>query len=154
MISKKESFEIFPLGYIRRDSGKIFLELKDKYISGLKGLDDFSHILVFWWFSKLDNKENRNMFLCHPPHDAPETGVFACRSPRRPNPIALTVAKIIKIDFKKGLIYINNIDAEADSPFIDIKGYFPSFERVKEYKIPKWAKNQSEWYPEEGKEIR
>jgi excinuclease ABC subunit A len=146
----KDSFRISPIGFVRREYGKVFLDIKYEYISGLKEIDNFSHIQVFWWFNKFDGELYRNILLCNPPYEAPETGVFACRSPIRPNPIALTTVKILDLDFEKGLIYINNIDADSDSPIIDLKGYFPVCDRVKDFKIPKWASDWPDWYPDEG----
>lgn len=149
-IKDKDSYKISPIGYIRRENNKVFLDIKDEYIAGLKEIEHFSHIQVIWWFNKFDSERYRNTLLCHPPYDAPETGVFACRSPIRPNPIALTTVKILGVDQENGLIYINNIDAHSDSPIIDLKGYFPNCDRVKDYSVPKWASDWSEWYPNEG----
>jgi tRNA-Thr(GGU) m(6)t(6)A37 methyltransferase TsaA len=145
-----DSYRISPIGHIRREHNKVFLDIKDEYIDGLKELEHFSHIQVLWWFNKFDSDRYRNTLLCNPPYDAPETGVFACRSPIRPNPIALTIVKILGIDQENGIIYINNIDADSDSPIIDLKGYFPSCDRVKEFSVPKWASDWSEWYPDDG----
>jgi len=149
-IKVKDSFRISPIGFIRREHGKVFLDIKDEYIAGLKEIENFSHIQVFWWFNKFDGERYRSVLLCNPPYDAPETGVFACRSPIRPNPIALTTVKILEIDLEKGLVYINNIDADSDSPIVDLKGYFPVCDRVKDYSVPKWASDWPDWYPDEG----
>jgi len=151
---KKDVFRILPIGYIRRENNKIFIDVLDEFIPGMKGLEGFSHIQVFWWFDKHDNERNRSILLCNPPYDAPETGVFACRSPRRPNLIALTTAKINEIDDENGLVYIQNIDAVKDSPVIDIKGYFPVCDRVKDFKVPSWASDWDEWFPEEGMSLK
>lgn len=149
-ITDKDSFRIIPIGFVRRDYGKTFLDIKDKYIAGLKGIDKFSHIQVIWWFSRFDGERYRNTLVCNPPYDAPETGVFACRSPLRPNSVALTTVKIEEVDFENGLIFINNIEAYADTPVVDIKGYFPVCDRVKDVKVPEWASDWAEWYPDEG----
>jgi tRNA-Thr(GGU) m(6)t(6)A37 methyltransferase TsaA len=147
---KKDFFRILSIGYIRRKNNKVFLDIKDEYILGLKELNNFSHLQVLWWFDRFDSDRYRKTVVCNPPYDAPETGVFACRSPIRPNPIALTTVKILDIDFENGIISINNIDAKNNSPIIDLKGYFPVCDRVKNYSIPPWAKDWGEWYPEEG----
>ena len=86
-IKDKDSFRISPIGFIRREYSKVFLDIKDEYIPGMKGLDGFNHIQVLWWFSDFAGDQYRNILVCNPPYDAPETGVFACRSPIRPNPI-------------------------------------------------------------------
>lgn len=146
----KDVFRLIPIGFVRRDYDKIFLDINDDFIPCIKGLDGFSHGQVFWWFTKFDSERYRQTVVCNPPYDAPETGVFACRSPIRPNPIALTTCKIEEIDFDNGLIFINNIDAEKDTPIVDIKGYFPVCDRVKDVKVPSWASEWSKWYPKEG----
>lgn len=69
-------------------------------------------------------------------------GVFATRSPVRPNPIALTTSEIISIDFNKGIIRVTFIDANDNTPVLDLKPYTPSFDRVETPGIPAWC---SEW---------
>ena len=69
-------------------------------------------------------------------------GVFATRSPARPNPIALTTSEIINIDFTNGMIRVTFIDANDNTPVLDIKPYTPSFDRVETPGVPVWC---SEW---------
>ena len=69
-------------------------------------------------------------------------GVFATRSPVRPNPIALTASEIINIDFTNGMIRVTFIDANDNTPVLDIKPYTPSFDRVETPGVPAWC---SEW---------
>ncbi len=149
-MKNKDFYRISPIGYIRREGIKVFLDINDEYILGLKGIENLSHLQVIWWFNKFDSERYRNTLLCNPPYDAPETGVFACRSPIRPNLIALTPVKILGVDLKNGLIFINNIDAYTDSPIIDLKAYFPVCDRVKDLSVPKWASDWPKWTPDEG----
>ncbi|WP_097003535.1 TrmO family methyltransferase domain-containing protein [Lacrimispora amygdalina] len=73
---------------------------------------------------------------------APEViGVFATRSPLRPNPIALTTVDVIHIDYEKGVIQIAFIDAYDNTPVLDIKPYTPSFDRVETPVVPAWCSN-------------
>ena len=97
---KQETFDIFPIGYVRRKNEKIYLEILKSYIPALKQLEHFSHVHVFWWFSEFQDDMYRKIMQNHPPYDktAPVTGVFTSRSPVRPNPIGLTTAKIIEVD--------------------------------------------------------
>ena len=152
--SNNDAFKVVPIGYIRRKKDEVFLDILDVYKQGLIHIDKFSHVQVLWWLDRFDKPVYRKRLTAHPPYNAPETGVFACRSPKRPNPIALTTAKIKKVDFEKGLIFINNIDSKDNSPIIDIKGYFPVCDRVKKVKVPEWASDWSEWYPAEGHSLR
>lgn len=76
-----------------------------------------------------------------PYHGAPETmGIFATRSPMRPNPIALTASEVIGIDYRKGIIRLTFLDADDGTPVLDIKPYTPSFDRVETPDVPDWCR--------------
>ena len=143
--------EVFPIGYVKRENGKTYLELLEPYVPALKELERFSHVQVFWWFSEFDDDMYRGVMQSdHSPYDAPTLGVFACRSPVRPNPIALTTAEIRDVDHAKGVVEIVNIEAFDGTPVLDLKPYIPSADRVKEVRVPEWAVDWPEWLPEEG----
>ncbi|QVK17543.1 tRNA (N6-threonylcarbamoyladenosine(37)-N6)-methyltransferase TrmO [Mycoplasmatota bacterium] len=147
---EKENYMIYPIGYIRRKENKIFLEINKEYLPALKELEKFSHAHVIWWFNKLDDVKYRKITQTEPPYQAPKLGVFASRSPIRPNPIALSIVKILTIDFNNGIIEIPQIDALDNTPILDIKAYFPSCDRLQSPKLPDWAKNWPKWLPEDG----
>ena len=88
--------------------------------------------------------------MCDKPYQkAPDTmGIFATRSERRPNPVALTVVPLLNIDHEKGIISIPFIDAEDNSPIIDIKPYHPATDRVKDVSMPAWCDHWPQWYEE------
>jgi len=92
------------------------------------------------------------MLECKKPYRAgPEKiGVFATRSPARPNPIAMTVASILGIDQKEGIIQIPWIDAAPDTPIIDLKPYQPSGDRVKDIAMPNWCSHWPKWLEDSG----
>ena len=77
------------------------------------------------------------------------TGVFACRAEYRPNPIALTVCKLLAVDEAQGVVRVADIDAYDGTPVVDLKAYFPVCERVKEAHIPAWLSDRPDWIPEE-----
>lgn len=66
-------------------------------------------------------------------------GIFATRSPVRPNPIALSTAEIIGIDYQNGIVQIAYIDANDNTPLLDIKPYTPSLDRVETPGVPAWC---------------
>lgn len=72
------------------------------------------------------------------------------RSEYRPNPIALTTCRILACDEIEGVVKIAKIDAFDGSPIIDLKGYFPVCDRVREARIPGWLSFWPEWMPEDG----
>lgn len=135
------NFEVYPIGKIRNNSNGTFIEIEPKYIPAAEALDGFSHINVIWWFSDFDNTEARNTLNMPQPYKkAPATmGIFATRSPIRPNPIALTAVEIINIDYQRGLIHIAYIDANDGTPILDIKPYTPSLDRIETPGVPEWC---------------
>lgn len=146
-----ETFGIFPIGHVRRNDGRTYLEILEPYTPALKELENFSHVQVLWWFSQFDDEMYRGVTQSeHAPYDAPVLGIFACRSPVRPNPIGLTTVEILSVDQTKGEVEIINIDAFDGTPVIDLKAYVPSCDRVKEVRVPEWAAGWPEWLPEEG----
>jgi len=68
----------------------------------------------------------------------PLTGVFACRAPVRPNLIALSLCKIISVN--DNIIEVEKIDADADTPILDLKPYAPGQDSASGVKVPDWAK--------------
>jgi tRNA-Thr(GGU) m(6)t(6)A37 methyltransferase TsaA len=151
MNKEKDIFEIFPIGYVRRDDGKTYLDILAPFIPALKQLEHFSHVQVFWWFHEFQDDEYREITQNAPPYEnAPVTGVFASRSPVRPNPIGLTTAKILNVDHKKGRVEIANLDAYDATPIIDLKAYFPVCDRVQDVSVPAWISDWPEWMPEDG----
>lgn len=103
--------------------GKIVFEREYKNPSALKGLEDFSHLWLIWGFSEVDKTEWSP--TVRPPRlgGNKRVGVFATRSPYRPNPIGLSSVEIIKIDGCE--IYVKGADLLDGTPIYDIKPYIP-----------------------------
>lgn len=149
--SSESNMQIFPIGTIRRkDKGK-FIEIFEKFKPGLKELEQFSHVQILWWFTQFEDDQSRETVKFDKvPYDAPPLGVFACRSPLRPNPIGLTTAKILAVDHDNGTVQIGDIDAFDGTPVLDLKAYIPMMDRVETVRVPKWAEEWPDWIPEEG----
>jgi tRNA-Thr(GGU) m(6)t(6)A37 methyltransferase TsaA len=142
---------MFPIGYVRRRENRIILEVMEPYRPAMKQLDQFTHIMIFWWADKHDNEKSRSIMQTEPPYAKGKiTGVFATRAEYRPNPIAMTTCKILKVDETNGIIEVTDIDAYDGTPIVDLKAYFPVCDRVKEARIPKWLSDWPEWMPEQG----
>jgi tRNA-Thr(GGU) m(6)t(6)A37 methyltransferase TsaA len=149
--SKRETYQMYPIGYIRRSENGIHLEILEPFRPALKHLDHFSHVMVFWWAHKHDNDKSRSATQTEPPYAKGKiTGIFATRAEYRPNPIAMTTCKMLKVDEKKGIVQVADIDAFDGTPIVDLKAYFPVCDRVKEARIPEWLSDWPEWMPEEG----
>jgi len=132
------SYTIKPIGVIRKQDDHAFIEIYPDYTDGLLGIDQFSHINVFYWFSENDDAESRALLQVHPCGNEanPLTGVFATHSPRRPNLIASSTCKILAVEDNR--IMIEDIDAFDGSPVIDIKSYFPDDIPHDQVRKPKW----------------
>lgn len=139
-----DNFNVFSIGKVYSNNNGTYIVIDEKYIPALQALDGFSHINVIWWFSDFDKSEYRAITQAEQPYKgAPETmGIFATRSPIRPNPIALTASEIVNIDYEKGMLQITFIDANDGTPVLDIKPYTPSLDRVETPGVPEWC---SEW---------
>mgnify|MGYP005831995189 CR=1 FL=1 len=134
------------IGRIVKPDGECLIELDHPDESLFNCLRDFSHVKILWWFDRFDRSSYRKATLCDPPYEnAPRTGVFASRSPVRPNPIALTTARVLDIDAGNRRIKVHGLDAFDKSPVIDIIPYIPACDRVKEYYVPEWLKHWPEW---------
>lgn len=110
-----------------------------EFCAGLKGIEDFSHLIILYWIHLRDNEEERRTLLVFPRRHAVnvETGVFACRSPSRPNPIGLCVVELLKIE--ECTLTVKNLDALEGSPIIDIKPYIPRADSIHNARVPEWT---------------
>jgi tRNA-Thr(GGU) m(6)t(6)A37 methyltransferase TsaA len=135
----ENKFKIFPIGIINKKDKAVYIDIYPEYTDGLLGLLKFSHILVFYWFHGNDTSEKRETLQVHPRGNRanPLTGVFATRSPRRPNPIGVSICKVLSVDGNS--IHIDQIDARNGSPVIDIKPYFPSMDSISDAATPSWV---------------
>ena len=121
-----------PIGYIRspyRDTKEIpkglgaqheaegALEIQPEFEPGLADIDGFSHLYVIRLFDRSEGYE----LVARPPSDDRPHGVFATRSPRRPNPIGLTVVRLIRRDGRT--LHIRGVDMLDRTPILDIKPY-------------------------------
>jgi tRNA-Thr(GGU) m(6)t(6)A37 methyltransferase TsaA len=138
------NFTIQPVGTIRKAKEGIFIEIFPEYQEGLQGLGQFSHVLVLFWFHKNDTAEERNTLKVHPRGNPanPLTGVFATRSPIRPNLIGIAVCRLIRID--GNVIQIDEIDAFTETPVLDLKPCISSEDVAVGLKIAEWVGKKSE----------
>ena len=75
---------------------------------------------------------SRNLIVQKPRHASAASGVFALRSPARPNPVGLHIARLVSIDVEDGTLVLEAIDALDGTPVIDVKPYFASVDSVPE----------------------
>ncbi len=129
--------EITEMG--RHDWGNVVSELlfRPDLEEALHGLDEFSHIVVLFWMHHSPVWECLAM-KTHPQmrQDLPLVGVFATRSPVRPNPIGMSVVKLLAR--KNNLLKVVGLDALDGSPVVDIKPYLPG-DCVAQARFPEWV---------------
>lgn len=104
---------------------EIHFENEFRVADALRGLDEFDYIWLIWGFSL--NKDNEFHPTVRPPRlgGNERLGVFATRSPYRPNPIGLSSVRIDHVDFEKCIIYVRGADLVSGTPIFDIKPYIP-----------------------------
>jgi len=124
-----------PIGYVRssyRDTHEVprglgakheaegELAILPEFAAGLADIDGFSHLFVIWVFDRAEGFE----LVGTPPSDNRPHGVFATRSPRRPNPIGLTVVELVSRD--GSMLHVRGLDMIDGTPILDIKPYLSS----------------------------
>ena len=96
------------------------VELDPRYIGALDKVESCSHLILLYWM----DRARRDLVVQAPRHYGEGRGTFALRSPVRPNPIALSVVTLIKVEGPT--LSVNNIDCLDNTPLLDIKPYFAS----------------------------
>lgn len=128
-------FTLQPIGYVSspfRDTAQIpkglgakheaegVLQILPEFEAGLTDIEGFSHLFVIWVFHQAQGFE----LLSTPPSDNRPHGVFATRSPKRPNPIGLTVVQLLRREGR--LLHVRGVDMLDGTPILDIKPYLSS----------------------------
>jgi len=109
-----------PKGLGATHSAEGVLEIVPAYEQGLTDIEGFSHLFVVWVFDRSRGFE----LMANPPSDDRAHGVFATRSPQRPNPIGLTVVELLGRDGSN--LRVRGIDMLDGTPILDIKPYLSS----------------------------
>jgi len=98
------------------------VELFSEYVEGLKDLDGFSHIILIYHL----HQARRVSLTVTPFLDSEPRGIFATRAPTRPNPIGLSIVRLLKIE--GNILFIEALDILDGTPLLDIKPYVPAFD--------------------------
>lgn len=129
------------IGTITKIGGTTRIELEESFRPALKGLEGFQYVQVLWWFDGCDDTASRSVRTVPNPYRGgpEELGVFATRSPERPNPLALSCAEVTDVDLAAGTVGLVWLDADPGSPVLDLKPYTPSLDRVESPRVPDWC---------------
>ena len=133
-----KGIELTPIGVIRtpyiepkdipiqgrfKDDVEGWLELREEYVPGLKDLEGFSHLILLYHFHRSERQEIEGL----PYLEEESHGIFAIRSPHRPNHLGLSIVRIQRIEGNR--IYFTEVDMLDGTPLLDIKPYVPEFDR-------------------------
>jgi len=118
--SPYKSTQEIPKGLGAKHEAEGELEILPKFEIGLTDIEGFSHLIVIWLFDRSQGFD----LLGTPPSDNRPHGVFATRSPRRPNPIGLTVFELLRRDGR--ILQVRGVDMLDGTPILDIKPYLSS----------------------------
>ena len=108
----------------RESDAECTIALDPRWTAGLSGLETVSHVVVLYWM----DRARRDLVLQAPHHYAERRGTFALRSPVRPNPIAVSVARLVRIDGNN--LSVVGLDCVDDTPLLDLKPYFASTDSI------------------------
>lgn len=109
-----------PKGLGVRHDAEGVLEIQPEFERGLVDIEGFSHLFVIWVFDRAQGVD----LVAKPPSDNRSHGVFATRSPRRPNPIGLTVVELLRRNGR--MLRVRGVDMLDGTPLLDIKPYMSS----------------------------
>ena len=115
----KRTHEI-PKGFGAKHEAEGVIEIEPQFEAGLADIEGFSHLFVVWVFDRSEGYE----LLGTPPIDDRPHGVFATRSPRRPNPIGLTVVELLGREGRR--LRVRGVDMLDGTPVLDLKPYLSS----------------------------
>ena len=134
-----------PVGFVKTDA--VGHEVRDKKVisqivfreeltEALEGIEEFSHLFILFWLNAISDQDRKTMKV-HPRgrSDMPLLGIFATRTPHRPNPIGLTRVKLLNVE--GNIITVQGLDAFDGTPVLDIKP-FDRWDTTEDFKVPEW----------------
>ncbi|HUU64878.1 MAG TPA: tRNA (N6-threonylcarbamoyladenosine(37)-N6)-methyltransferase TrmO [Dehalococcoidales bacterium] len=150
MTGELSAISLKPIGIVRNkvrqppkppyDWNKVVseIEIDQSLTEAMDNLDEFSHITVFYWMHQVNTTEPPPTKV-HPKGklELPLVGLFATRSPNRPNPLGETTVRLLKR--QENILKVKGLDAIDGTPVIDIKPYIPGHDSVVRAKVPRWV---------------
>ena len=119
--------------------------LQPEYIGALSGLEDFSHAIIITYLHQA--KYEKEKHLQRRPRgleDMPKIGLFSQRAKDRPNPIGVTAVKIVSVG--DDYLEVQGLDAIDQTPVLDIKPYYPHYDKIDASEVPEWVNRLMENY--------
>jgi tRNA-Thr(GGU) m(6)t(6)A37 methyltransferase TsaA len=148
-MATERELTLTPIGYVTEgrlpsdnsdawEEAEAEIEIDEAYAGALDGIEGFSHIWVIWWLDRSPADARLETLRVHPEgrSEMPLVGIFATRSPRRPNPIAMTLVQLLKRQGAR--LYVQGLDAFEGTPLLDLKPYLQRGDRIPEATMPNW----------------
>lgn len=151
----QENICFIPIGYVRHsisdeelkdilEGVEGYIEIFPEYADGLKEIEGFSHIMIISYLHKVTEEQRKVLKIKHRKlarfgikiDDIPEVGVFASDSPHRPNPIAISIVRLLSVEGTK--LKVRGIDLSSGTPVLDIKPYDYG-RQIKNISVPWWS---------------
>ena len=152
MANRLPPMTLRPIGFVKNgiedaaraefDWGEVISEIviESSLTEALDGLEEFSHIVVLFWFHKATAREMP--LKVHPmgKKELPLTGLFATATPNRPNRLGRATVRLLQ---RQGnILRVKGLDALDGTPVIDIKPYLPGYDSAADAKVPQWITNR------------
>ncbi len=123
------------------------IHIYEEFVDALRDLDGFSHIQLLYHFHRAHGWKP----LVKPFMDDVKRGLFATRAPKRPNPIGLSVVRLVRIE--GNILHIENVDILNETPLVDIKPYIPIFDQPQDVRIG-WLQGKDKQVEEQRSDDR
>ena len=161
-MADKEELVLRPIGRVVRgpgypleegwEEGIAELEIDAAWAGALEGIEEFSHIWLIWWLDRMG--EPPESLHVHPERrqELPEVGIFATRSPHRPNPLALTAVELLEHQGRR--LRVRGLDACQGTPILDVKPYLRRGDLIPEATASDWLAKLWEIHDRERAEAR
>ncbi|WP_052036074.1 tRNA (N6-threonylcarbamoyladenosine(37)-N6)-methyltransferase TrmO [Tumebacillus flagellatus] len=120
------------------------IRVNPEWTSGLQGLEEFSHLLVVFYMHQSSFDATDLVRRPQGRADMPELGIFAQRAKHRPNPIGITAVELVEI--QDNIVRVRGLDAIDGTPVLDLKPYFPPFDRRDDAATPEWVERLMKTY--------
>ncbi|MFQ5710597.1 MAG: tRNA (N6-threonylcarbamoyladenosine(37)-N6)-methyltransferase TrmO [Candidatus Geothermarchaeales archaeon] len=144
---KRRYIKLRPIGFVKTEAGVAEIRedrssvvseivIDEGLTEALEGVEDFSHLFIIFFMHKIP-RDREEVLRVHPRGrvDMPLLGVFATRTPHRPNPIGLTLVELL--ERKGNVLKVRGLDAIDGTPVLDIKGYDP-MDAAEDARVPEW----------------
>ncbi len=150
-MNEKQTLMLTPIGRVARgrpappadpawdaERQEAVVELDPEWTQALDGLEGFTHVWIVWWLDRAPAGAEPQRLHIHPEGrpELPEVGLFATRTPRRPNPIALTAVRLI--ERHENRLRVLGLDAYEGTPVLDLKPYLRRGDLVADAGAPAW----------------